>query len=259
MITNTPCHFWGPTHPLPSLTLSSPNIVVAFEPTPLHRRFQRRYSRTSGEVLVSASFDNSAKVWSTRDWSLLRTLSGHEGKVRLIGTYTVERVCPVVLVSGRVFPCPVVLFRILSCFFASCRVVCRLLWFHVVSCLLSVTRYMFCFFMVCLTASSLLGLSFGVLSCPVSRIVLSCSVLSSPVTCCRALSRPVISCPVYWCLLSHAALSAYCGVVDRCLRAGDGVRRCSEREEDSHVLLRPNRQSLGPRKRVLAIVLDKRV
>ncbi|CAM9544584.1 unnamed protein product, partial [Sphacelaria rigidula] len=40
-----------------------------------------RYSRTSGEVLVSASFDSSAKVWSTRDWSLLRTLSGHEGKV----------------------------------------------------------------------------------------------------------------------------------------------------------------------------------
>ncbi|CAM9575668.1 unnamed protein product [Ectocarpus sp. 6 AP-2014] len=40
-----------------------------------------RYSRTSGEVLVSASFDSTAKVWSTRDWSLLRTLSGHEGKV----------------------------------------------------------------------------------------------------------------------------------------------------------------------------------
>ncbi|CAM9875357.1 unnamed protein product, partial [Hapterophycus canaliculatus] len=40
-----------------------------------------RYSRTSGEVLVSASFDGTAKVWSTRDWSLQRTLSGHEGKV----------------------------------------------------------------------------------------------------------------------------------------------------------------------------------
>ncbi|CAM9864329.1 unnamed protein product [Scytosiphon promiscuus] len=40
-----------------------------------------RYSRTSGEVLVSASFDSTAKVWSTRDWSLQRVLSGHEGKV----------------------------------------------------------------------------------------------------------------------------------------------------------------------------------
>ena len=46
------------------------------------RGFVYRYGRASGEVLVSASFDNSAKVWSTRDWSLLRTLSGHEGKVR---------------------------------------------------------------------------------------------------------------------------------------------------------------------------------
>lgn len=31
---------------------------------------------------MSASFDSTAKVWSTRDWSLQRTLSGHEGKVR---------------------------------------------------------------------------------------------------------------------------------------------------------------------------------
>lgn len=195
MITNTPCHFWGPTHPLPSLTLSSPNIVVAFEPTPLHRRFQRRYSRTSGEVLVSASFDNSAKVWSTRDWSLLRTLSGHEGKVRLIGTYTVERVCPVVLVSGRVFPCPVVLFRILSCFFASCRVVCRLLWFHVVSCLLSVTRYMFFF-----NGLSYCVLSVGsfvwclVLPCLTYRLVLQCPVESCHVLSCLVTSRHFVSC-----------------------------------------------------------------
>ncbi|CAN0035530.1 unnamed protein product, partial [Ectocarpus sp. 4 AP-2014] len=51
-----------------------------------------RYSRTSGEVLVSASFDSTAKVWSTRDWSLLRTLSGHEGKASVLNTWGCCRV-----------------------------------------------------------------------------------------------------------------------------------------------------------------------
>jgi U4/U6 small nuclear ribonucleoprotein PRP4 len=34
-----------------------------------------------GEYLVSSSFDATAKVWSTRDWKMLATLRGHEGKV----------------------------------------------------------------------------------------------------------------------------------------------------------------------------------
>ncbi len=34
-----------------------------------------------GEYLVSSSFDATAKVWSARDWKMLATLRGHEGKV----------------------------------------------------------------------------------------------------------------------------------------------------------------------------------
>ena len=38
-------------------------------------------SDTSNEYLVSSSFDGTAKLWSTRDWAMLATLRGHEGKV----------------------------------------------------------------------------------------------------------------------------------------------------------------------------------
>ena len=34
-----------------------------------------------GEFLVSSSFDGTAKVWSARDWKMLTTLRGHEGKI----------------------------------------------------------------------------------------------------------------------------------------------------------------------------------
>ena len=37
-----------------------------------------------GEYLVSSSFDGTAKVWSARDWKLLSTLRGHEGKVMAV-------------------------------------------------------------------------------------------------------------------------------------------------------------------------------
>mmetsp|Transcript_30434 Transcript_30434/g.40195 ORF Transcript_30434/g.40195 Transcript_30434/m.40195 type:complete len:538 (+) Transcript_30434:19-1632(+) len=40
-----------------------------------------KYAPTSGEFIVTSSFDATAKVWSTRNWSLLRVLAGHEGKV----------------------------------------------------------------------------------------------------------------------------------------------------------------------------------
>ena len=36
---------------------------------------------TGGEYLVSSSFDCTAKVWSSRDWKILKVLKGHEGKV----------------------------------------------------------------------------------------------------------------------------------------------------------------------------------
>jgi U4/U6 small nuclear ribonucleoprotein PRP4 len=39
---------------------------------------------TGGEYLVSSSFDGTAKVWSARDWKLLSTLRGHEGKVMAV-------------------------------------------------------------------------------------------------------------------------------------------------------------------------------
>mmetsp|Transcript_7291 Transcript_7291/g.17778 ORF Transcript_7291/g.17778 Transcript_7291/m.17778 type:complete len:545 (+) Transcript_7291:70-1704(+) len=51
-------------------------------------RFEQRDARpsgigdtTGGEYLVSSSFDGTVKVWSARDWKMLTTLRGHEGKV----------------------------------------------------------------------------------------------------------------------------------------------------------------------------------
>jgi U4/U6 small nuclear ribonucleoprotein PRP4 len=35
----------------------------------------------SGEYMVSSSFDGTAKIWSCRNWKLLSTCRGHEGKV----------------------------------------------------------------------------------------------------------------------------------------------------------------------------------
>lgn len=40
-----------------------------------------RFAPRSGEYLVTTSFDNTIKLWNTRDWSLLHTFVGHEGKV----------------------------------------------------------------------------------------------------------------------------------------------------------------------------------
>ena len=37
--------------------------------------------KQNGEFLTSSSFDGSARVWSTRDFKLLATLCGHDGKV----------------------------------------------------------------------------------------------------------------------------------------------------------------------------------
>lgn len=40
-----------------------------------------KYSPGSSELLLSASYDASIKLWRTRDWKLLATLKGHDGKV----------------------------------------------------------------------------------------------------------------------------------------------------------------------------------
>jgi len=40
-----------------------------------------RYQPTDGYYLVSASYDNTSKVWSGMDFSLIRTLAGHDNKV----------------------------------------------------------------------------------------------------------------------------------------------------------------------------------
>ncbi|KAK1745178.1 U4/U6 small nuclear ribonucleoprotein Prp4 [Skeletonema marinoi] len=44
-------------------------------------KFSHSTSSQNGEFLVSSSFDGTGKIWSTRDWKLLSTLEGHEGKV----------------------------------------------------------------------------------------------------------------------------------------------------------------------------------
>mmetsp|Transcript_24992 Transcript_24992/g.36941 ORF Transcript_24992/g.36941 Transcript_24992/m.36941 type:complete len:512 (-) Transcript_24992:318-1853(-) len=60
-----------------------------FASIPAHSRLisQLRFSHsaTKGEYLASSSFDATAKLWSTRDWRILSTLKGHEGKVMGIG------------------------------------------------------------------------------------------------------------------------------------------------------------------------------
>lgn len=40
-----------------------------------------KYQKDEGQYLVTASYDNTAKVWSSNTWQPLKTLSGHDGKV----------------------------------------------------------------------------------------------------------------------------------------------------------------------------------
>ena len=42
---------------------------------------QVRFAPTGGSFLATSSYDGTVKVWSTRDWSLIKSLAGHEGKV----------------------------------------------------------------------------------------------------------------------------------------------------------------------------------
>ena len=43
-----------------------------------------RFDPEGGHYLATSSFDRLAKVWSTKDFKLLRKLAGHEGHVACI-------------------------------------------------------------------------------------------------------------------------------------------------------------------------------
>jgi U4/U6 small nuclear ribonucleoprotein PRP4 len=53
-----------------------------------------RWQPGSGHVLLTAGYDCQAKLWSSRDWKLLKTLAGHEGKIMAAD------MCPVYSGSG---------------------------------------------------------------------------------------------------------------------------------------------------------------
>jgi len=40
-----------------------------------------RWQPNHGHYLATAAYDKTWKLWSTRDWSLIKTQSGHEGRV----------------------------------------------------------------------------------------------------------------------------------------------------------------------------------
>ena len=40
-----------------------------------------RFEPGAGRYLLSTSYDNKAKLWSARDYSLLKVMEGHEGKI----------------------------------------------------------------------------------------------------------------------------------------------------------------------------------
>jgi U4/U6 small nuclear ribonucleoprotein PRP4 len=46
-----------------------------------------KYSPGSGEVLATASFDKTIKLWSSRNWEPLSTLKGHEARVTGLGLF----------------------------------------------------------------------------------------------------------------------------------------------------------------------------
>lgn len=42
---------------------------------------QVRYEPSDGYFILTAAYDNTAKLWSSSDFRLIKTLAGHEGKV----------------------------------------------------------------------------------------------------------------------------------------------------------------------------------
>ena len=42
---------------------------------------QVRYDPNDGYYLLTAGFDSVSKLWSSKDYSLVSTMAGHEGKI----------------------------------------------------------------------------------------------------------------------------------------------------------------------------------
>ena len=39
------------------------------------------WEQRSGAFIVTTAYDNEAKIWSSRDYALVKVLTGHEGKI----------------------------------------------------------------------------------------------------------------------------------------------------------------------------------
>lgn len=72
-----------------------------------------RYEPGAGRYLLSTSYDNRAKLWSMRDYSLLRTMEGHEGRImcgdiaddgKHFATAAMDRTCAPPLALCRLAP-----------------------------------------------------------------------------------------------------------------------------------------------------------
>lgn len=50
---------------------------------PAHSKLvtELKFDPVHGESLCSSSFDGTVRLWSSRDWNMLKVLRGHEGKV----------------------------------------------------------------------------------------------------------------------------------------------------------------------------------
>ena len=42
---------------------------------------QVRWEQLHGSFILTTGYDNEAKIWSARDYSLVKVLTGHEGKI----------------------------------------------------------------------------------------------------------------------------------------------------------------------------------
>ena len=48
---------------------------------PAHTKLVSDVKFDEGRVMLTTSYDNKCKIWSTGDWVLIRTLTGHENKI----------------------------------------------------------------------------------------------------------------------------------------------------------------------------------
>ena len=66
-----------------SSALFSPFYFLPFSPTHSPPTFSGLFAKQpgAGTYLMSSSYDKTCKIFSCQDWSLVKTLSGHEDKV----------------------------------------------------------------------------------------------------------------------------------------------------------------------------------